>query len=1132
MDINEKKEKLDELVNQFQSNIKQYKSSIYDEANTRVDFIDKFFELLDWDVRNLQGYSEQYREVVREDKIQIEGKQKAPDYSFRIGKERKFFVEAKKPSVYIKEEISPAFQVRRYGYTAKLPLSILTDFEEFAIYDTRIKPDKNDKASVARIFYCTYDEYEKHFDFIFNTFSKSAILKGSFDKYIEENKNKKGTGEVDKELLKLVEDWRTELAKNIALRNNDIDIYNLNNAVQKIIDRIIFLRIAEDKEIEPYENLLNLTKIENAKDKRENFVYYRLNNLFITANNKYNAGLFQPEEWLQPPSTPDLSRGLRISDKVLISIIKGLYYPECPYEFSILPIEILGNIYEQFLGKTIKFRNVKDGHTAIIEEKPEVRKAGGVYYTPQYIVNYIVENTIGEKIRNQTLDEISKLKICDPACGSGSFLVGAYQYLLNFYLEYWTKEKNLKKALKEEKIYQVSENNYKLTIEEKQKILINNIYGVDIDPQAVEVTKLSLYLKLLENESKESEGYLFKHSDFKLLPSLDNNIKCGNSLIGSDFYTSRVTRDLNRGLFPDLETMRKVNVFDWEKEFPEIFGKKSASKFHLITFETKYSRISNGNEAVLLKPEEIDLIVECFINTKEKFGCKILACSILPDHVHIIIADMGNDIEKIVKHLKGNSAVQANRRFKSTVQGEGFRQSLWSKSYNNSFLEDETHLFNALEYVKNNHLKHVDKWEYDEYAINKVHSVVDPFTNWDDYEFDAGGFDVVIGNPPYVRSDTIENDVKIYLNNKYISAIKQYDIYVLFIEKGISILKTSGLFGYIVSNKFLISDYGLNIRKYILDNSKFVKAIDVSYDNVFSQASVYPYIIILERESDINNRNNNEVLFCDKFINGDLPYFKKRKQKDFYKNEFHFDFSTIGNNWINKVENNSILLGNISNITRGFRPPPEKLLINDNDSEKYLIGKDIKSGYFHQWNNNFVKYDMSKIPESKPLEIFKKEKIFFRDIGLMFNGSYDNQGLLCLKTIYFLYLNNNFCDFSLKYILSLLNSRLLNKYFHLKYSIAHISGGYLRFRKQFVENLPIRKIDFSNSTEKAQHDKLVSLVDQMLETQKLYHNAKSDSDKKLYKQKIDLIDNQIDNLVYKLYGLTDEEIKIVEGNNG
>ncbi len=162
---------LNKLVGQFEYNIDQYKGKSYDEANTRADFIDKFFHLLGWDIYNAQGYSEQYREVVREDKIPIKGKVNAPDYCFRIGSERKFFVEAKKPAVDIKHDITPAFQLRRYAYTAKLPLSILTDFEEFAIYDTRIKPDNNDGASTARIFYCTYKEYNDQIDFISQTLS-------------------------------------------------------------------------------------------------------------------------------------------------------------------------------------------------------------------------------------------------------------------------------------------------------------------------------------------------------------------------------------------------------------------------------------------------------------------------------------------------------------------------------------------------------------------------------------------------------------------------------------------------------------------------------------------------------------------------------------------------------------------------------------------------------------------------------------------------------------------------------------------------------------------------------------------------------------------------------------------------
>ncbi|GMO57227.1 MAG: hypothetical protein Ta2G_16850 [Termitinemataceae bacterium] len=523
-------------------------SNSYDESNTRSDFIDRFFEeVLDWDVRNKEGASEVYRDVVREDKVKINGQTKAPDYAFRFGGIVKFYVEAKKPSVNIKDNPEPAYQVRRYAWTKKLPVSILTNMREFAVYDTRVKPAENDKASEARIFYRTFKEYEQHLEFFYNTFSKQGIRNGSFDKYTEEEKSKKGTSEVDRELLNLVEEWRMELAKNIALRNTAISIYNLNTVVQKIIDRIVFLRIAEDKGIEDADLLKTIAP---CKD-----VYTHLNQLFVNANNKYNAGLFKTEEWIEK---------VQIDDAVLRNIIVNLYYPKSPYEFSVLPIEILGNIYEKFLGKTITFRGVKGGHTAVIEEKPEVKKAGGVYYTPQYIVDYIVQNTVGALIKDKTPDEIAALRFVDPACGSGSFLVGAYQYLLNYHLDYYTDGANVKSALKKEKIYEASHGAYKLTIAEKQKILQNNIYGIDIDSQAVEVTKLSLYLKLLENEGKEAEGQLFKFTDMKLLPSLENNIKCGNSLIGTDFYAQGE-------LALSEEEQFKVNCFDWEKEFSDIF---------------------------------------------------------------------------------------------------------------------------------------------------------------------------------------------------------------------------------------------------------------------------------------------------------------------------------------------------------------------------------------------------------------------------------------------------------------------------------------------------------------------------------------------------------------------------------
>lgn len=536
-----------DLVARFKQNEKSYTSVIYDESNTRTDFIDKFFEALNWDVRNDNGFAERFREVVREDKVVINGQTKAPDYSFRLGGQKIFFVEAKKPSVNIKDDIAPAYQLRRYAYTAKLPLSILTDFEEFAVFDTKIKPNPNDKASAARIQYMRYDQYEENFDYLWNTFSKEAVQTGSFDQYCESGKNKRGTSEIDNELLSTIEKWRLDLAKNIALRNPQLSLRNLNIAVQKIIDRIIFLRIAEDKDMEDLETLKNACNSSDA--------YNELKKVFENANVKYNSGLFASENWINE---------LIIDSKVLKDIANELYYPSCPYAWVALPVEVLGNIYEKFLGSEINFKNVKNGHTVTVEEKPEIKKAGGVFYTPTYIVKYIVEQTIGKKLANCTPENASSITICDPACGSGSFLVGAFKYLLNWYLDKYTKNKTEEnKNLKTGKLISVK-NGIELSIQEKKKILTTHIYGVDIDAQAVEVTKLSLYLQMLEGEGKQ-ENSLFRESDMHVLPYLGDNIKCGNSLIGSDFYASQ---DLS--LFEE-EAMYKVNTFDWEKEFSQIF---------------------------------------------------------------------------------------------------------------------------------------------------------------------------------------------------------------------------------------------------------------------------------------------------------------------------------------------------------------------------------------------------------------------------------------------------------------------------------------------------------------------------------------------------------------------------------
>ncbi len=494
---------------------------------------------------------------------------KAPDYSFRVGGTRKFFLETKKPSIDLKHDPSPAFQLRRYAYSAKLPVSILTDFEEFIVFDCRIKPKIDDKPSVGRVMYLTYEEYVDKWDKISSVFARESVLRGDFDRFIEGTKKKRGTAEIDKDFLADLDRWRILLAKNIALRNKSLSQREINWAVQLTIDRLIFLRMSEDRGIE---NQYTLQALQNGT-----CVYSRLVEIFYQADERYNSGLFHFQE-KDGPHPDELTPELEIDDKVIKEIVGELYYPKCPYEFSVLPVEVLGHAYEQFLGKVIR---LTEGHRAKIEEKPEVRKAGGVYYTPKYIVDYIVENTVGKLLEGKKPKEVRDLHILDPACGSGSFLLGAFQYLMDWHLDWYTKEYEKtgkiptvvaekgkrKKKSDPQAIYQGQGGQWYLSTAEKKRILTNNIFGVDIDANAVEVTKLSLLLKVLENESSETINSQLKMWHERALPNLSNNIKCGNSLIGPDFYENQQS-----AMFDEEEALR-INAFDWEQEFPEIFKK-------------------------------------------------------------------------------------------------------------------------------------------------------------------------------------------------------------------------------------------------------------------------------------------------------------------------------------------------------------------------------------------------------------------------------------------------------------------------------------------------------------------------------------------------------------------------------
>ena len=1028
---------IQELVERFQNNRDAYRSAAYNEAQCRQEFINPFFLALGWDMDNQAGWSETYKDVIHEDAIKVGEATKAPDYCFRIGGARKFFAEAKRPSVDLKENVAPAYQLRRYAWTTKLPLSVLTDFAEFAVYDCRVRPEPTDKASTGRIFYATCDEYPQRWDDIAAIFSKDAVLKGRFDKFAESNKVKKGTADVDDEFLKEIESWRDLLARNFALRNPRLTHRELNFAVTRTIDRLIFLRICEGRGIEIYGRLQGL--LNGAH------VYARLGELFQRADERYNSGLFHFSKEKDRPEAPDsLTLSLALDDKPLKEIIENLYYPKSPYAFSALPAEVLGQVYEQFLGKVIR---LTEGHHAVVEEKPEVKKAGGVYYTPAYIVDYIVKNTVGKLLgvgrvpsRGESTGEsagsgdpaykaltprqVSKLRILDPACGSGSFLIGAYQFLLDWHRDYYvqqmatgltgftgskTGEQSIpaKNPVKNLPLYQSAGGEWKLTSDERKRILLNNIYGVDIDAQAVETTKLSLLLKVLEGENEQTISRQLQMFHQRALPDLGDNIKCGNSLIGPDFYAGQQMTLL------DEEERLRVNAFDWNAEF-----------------------------AAIMK---------------------------------------------------------------------------------------------------------------------------------------SGGFDAVIGNPPYVRIQGFPPEQIDYFSKHYRSAVKNCDLYVSFVERAFSLLKQGGWLGKIVPNKFFKTDYGEGLRGLLSERQGVAAIVDFGAEQVFD-ATTYTCLLFLCKQANPAFRYAQAEAQPQAL---QTMSFREKSAAQLSSKPWSFESGEVAALFAKLAVNSKRLLDLPADMSRGSSTGDDEVFVIESKNAELEAGilrepvfaTDYGRYRFRpcgKWRVIFPyvceESDVRLYGEGELAKKFPKTFAYLRShqvalkarkqfkewfgfsaprnldlhdkadiiVPLLANrGSFalvpkSRKGALCpMASGGFTIALGAECPLDAMYVLALLNSKLL--FWKLEQLSNIFRGGWITCTKQYFGELPIRVINFSSTADKAAHDGLVGQVETMLALQSQKAAARTPEEVRALERQIAATDAGIDRQVYALYGLTEEEIKIVEG---
>jgi type I restriction-modification system DNA methylase subunit len=1021
-------ERVQSLAATFKANETRYLSAEFQEAEARKDFVDKFFIALGWDV-NHDVQTNPYAQEVKVERTSGASQRRA-DYAFYLApnfRDVRFYVEAKKPYGDIATPDN-YFQATRYGYGSSNPVAVLTDFQHFHILDCRYRPDIDTAIyrGIAKYHYSQYADREE-FAKIYWLFSREAVAAGSIETFAKELPRPRGKAvqrglfpgaykPVDESLLEELDEYRKTLAHTFKNRNPRLDSETLTEITQRTLDRLVFLRFLEDKQIETPSVVDGFGSRGTPWED------------FVTASRRldgiYNGVVFKKHDVLDAPD-------FRVDEDAFADICERLSHVNSAYNFDAIPIHILGSIYERFLGKVI----VATDKRVRVEEKPEVRKAGGVYYTPEYIVRYIVESTVGKLIAAKTPEQVAEMRFADIACGSGSFLLGVYDLLLQHHGNYYnanpTKARKGDCTERDGKLY--------LSLQKKREILLKNIYGVDVDSQAVEVCQLSLYLKLLKDETIGStHQYLleFEHAAQlrKLLPDLGKNIVCGNSLIGTDILEGQ--------LFP-TDQERKLNPMNFEDAFPEVT--------------------------------------------------------------------------------------------------------------------------------------------------------------------DRGGFDAIVGNPPYVRIQTTAATEIAYYNAHYSAAVGNYDIYCLFAEQANTHLRRDGVLGYILPHRFFKTDYGDGLRSFIVRHQNLLQVVDFDGYMVFDEASINTCVLILSRakqeaflcaQMHFTKKSKEDVAALlstidrEPLLNGDLtvgviplstlssePWvFVWPHEKQLWERmssiRSHLDDVTTHVFQGFKTASDAIYIGDLVEGNRttlvvkfgGGEKEHEiesaimRPLIKGGQMCRYLLADTDKVILFPYDDGTLISADRMKreFPRAWAYLSECKKALENREDGKMKGNQWYAYGRSqALSTMSLpkivtpdYYAHASYCfdpegrysfcgggaggygivtrpGIDPMYILGLLNSRLLDWYLH-KITLRAYQTAYM-YVKKYIERLPIFLPETLNVTNRKYHGQIVARVGAMLEAKKQLADARTDRDKAYYEKKCASLDRQIDRIVYALYGLTEEEIRVVEG---